>query len=102
MGESALRKPPVPRFTNGDLLLLSPAWLLSWLGEGFHYRAFRRAEHDGKADQRSVPALCRQFTELYALDLATAIEPDRRVFGDQPYGPRGGDRTSDVAIVSGP
>jgi len=38
---------PFLRLTNGDLLLLSPAWLLSWLGEGFHYRALRRAQEMG-------------------------------------------------------
>lgn len=93
---------PFLRLTNGDLLLLSPAWLLSWLGEGFHYRALRRAEHEGKETSARYLRFAGEFTELYALDLATAgvSEPDV-VFGEQPYGPNGGERTSDVAIVSG-
>ena len=96
---------PFLRFANGDLLLLSPPWLLSWLGEGFHYRALRHAAAQSTAQTSAqVPALCRaRSRELYALDLADRDpRPTVAVFGDQPYGPGGGDRTSDVAIVSGP
>jgi hypothetical protein len=92
---------PFLRFANGDLLLLSPPWLLSWLGEGFHYRALRHAQHIDSATSARYQRFAGQITELYALDLATAITPTVAVFGDQPYGPGGGDRTSDVAIVSG-
>jgi hypothetical protein len=93
---------PFLRFTNGDLLLLSPAWLLSWLGEGFHYRALRRAQQEGEDTSVKYQRFAGEITELYALDLANAAvaEPDE-VFGEQRYGRNGGERTSDVAVVSG-
>jgi hypothetical protein len=93
---------PFLRFTNGDLLLLSPAWLLSWLGEGFHYRALRRAQQAGSATSAKYQRFAGEITELYALDLAMAAltEPDA-VFGEQRYGRNDSERTSDVAIFSG-
>jgi hypothetical protein len=93
---------PFLRLTNGDLLLLSPTWLLSWLGEGFHYRVLRRAQQAGSATSEKYLRFSGEITELYALDLATAAtsEPDV-VIGEQPYGPNNSERTSDVAIVSG-
>jgi len=93
---------PFLRLTNGDLLLLSPAWLLSWLGEGFHYRALRRAQEMGPKTSGKYKRFAGEIVELYALDLADAgrAEADT-VFGEQRYGPNDGERTSDVAIVSG-
>ena len=93
---------PFLRLTNGDLLLLSPASLLSWLGEGFHYRALRRAQEIGPETSGKYQRFAGEIVELYALDLAHAgrAEGDT-VFGEQGYGPNDGERTSDVAIVSG-
>ena len=93
---------PFLRLTNGDLLLLSPTWLLSWLGEGFHYRVLRRAQQAGSATSEKYLRFAGEITELYALDLATAATSDPDLaFGEQPYGPNNSERTSDVAIVSG-
>ena len=36
---------PFLPLVGGDLLLLGRPWLLSWLGEGFHYRAMTHAQH---------------------------------------------------------
>lgn len=93
---------PFLRLTNGDLLLLSPAWLLSWLGEGFHYRALRRAQEMGPETSGKYQRFAGEIVELYALDLAHAGAAEAEtVFGKQRYGPDDGQRTSDVAIVSG-
>ena len=81
---------PFLRFANGDLLLLSPPWLLSWLGEGFHYRALRRAAARATAQTSAqVPALRRaRSRELDARDLAgRERRPTVAVLGDQPDGP---------------
>jgi hypothetical protein len=93
---------PFLRLTNGDVLLLSPAWLLSWLGEGFHYRALRRAQQAGSGTSAGYQRFAGEVTELYALDLAMAAvtNPDA-VLGEQRYGRNDSERTSDVAIVSG-
>jgi hypothetical protein len=93
---------PFLRLTDGDLLLLSPTWLLSWLGEGFHYRALRRAQELGEATSVKYQRFAGEITELYALDLANAgVADPGAVFGEQRYGRNDGDRTSDVAVVSG-
>lgn len=92
---------PFVRLTNGDLLLLSPAWLLSWLGEGFHYRALRGAQEMGPKTSGKYQRFAGEIVELYALDLAHAgLAEAETAFGEQRYGPNDGERTSDVAIVS--
>ena len=92
---------PFLRLTNGDLLLMSPSWLLSWLGEGFHYRVLRQAQAESKAFSAKYTRLAGEVVELYGLDLADAAvsEPDR-VFGEQAYGKNDSQRTSDVAVVA--
>ncbi len=93
---------PFLRLTDGGLLLLSPAWLLSWLGEGFHYRALRHAQDLGGKTSGKYQRFAGEIVELYALDLANAGLAQRNaVFGEQRYGPNSGERTSDVAVVSG-
>lgn len=91
---------PFLRLANGDLLLLSPAWLLSWLGEGFHYRALRQGQELGGKTSGKYLRFVGEITELYALDLANdAFTQADTVFGEQRYGPNDRERTSDVAIV---
>jgi len=93
---------PFLRFANGDLLLLGMPWLLSWLGEGFHYRALRHAQALGKAEVLRYSRFTGEVVERYALDLAyAAIDGHATVLGEQRYGKGGGKRTSDVAVVWG-
>jgi hypothetical protein len=92
---------PFLRLTSGDLLLLSPSWLLSWLGEGFHYRALRQAQREGSGVSAKYTRFAGEVVELYALDLAeAAVTAPDAVFGEQPYGRGDSERTSDVAVVS--
>ncbi|MGA9876886.1 MAG: hypothetical protein WBQ21_13880 [Solirubrobacteraceae bacterium] len=94
---------PFLRLTSGDLLLLSPPWMLSWLGEGFYYRALTYAQQsEGSSSSGKYTRFAGEVVERYALDLAEAAAPlNVRVIGDQAYGKGGGRLTSDVAVVSG-
>jgi hypothetical protein len=97
------KQTPFLRLVNGDLLLLSPPWLLSWLGEGFHYRAMIHAQRSVGAEMSGkYTSFAGEVVERYALDLAEAAAPHSvRVMGEQTYGKGGGKRTSDVALVYG-
>lgn len=87
---------------DGGLLLLSQSLLLSWLGEGFHYRALTYAQREGPQVSAKYTRLAGEVVERYALDLAeAAIAAPARVLGAQPYGRGGGSATSDVAVVDG-
>jgi hypothetical protein len=94
---------PFLRLISGDLLLLAPPWLLSWLGEGFHYRAMTHAQRsEGAEISGKYTRFAGEVVERYALDLVEAAAPTSvRVMGEQTYGKGGGRRTSDVAIVCG-
>jgi hypothetical protein len=94
---------------GGGLLLLGRPWMLSWLGEGLHYRAMRVAQAEdtarsgGRSDHvQRYTAYAGQVFEAYCLRLAKdAINPPALVMGEQAYGKGGGGKTSDVAIVLG-
>lgn len=88
---------------NDDLLLLAPPWLLSWVGEGFHYRALTHAQSLSSALSAKYTRFVGKVVETYALDIATtATDPSAAaVHGEQSYGPGGGARTTDVAIIDG-
>ncbi len=93
---------PFLRFGNGDLLLLGMPWALSWLGEGFHYRALRHAQAQGQAEVLRYSRFMGEVVERYALDLAhAAMDSHATVLGEQRYGKGGGKRTSDIAVVWG-
>jgi len=93
---------PFLRFANGDLLLLGMPWALSWLGEGFHYRALRHAQAQGQAEVLRYSRFMGEVVERYALDLAhAAMDSHATVLGEQRYGKGGGKRTSDIAVVWG-
>jgi hypothetical protein len=93
---------PFLRFSGGDLLLLGAPWMLSWLGEGFHYRALTHAQSLGSEVSGRYSRFVGEVVERYALELANAaIDPHATVLGEQRYGKGGGQRTSDVAVVWG-
>jgi hypothetical protein len=94
---------PFLRLGGGDLLLLSRAWLLSWLGEGFHYRAMTHAQQMTPPQTLRYTTYVGEVVERYALDLAEdTFSAPQQVFGEQPYRSRDGDAfTSDVAVSSG-
>jgi hypothetical protein len=94
---------------GGGLLLLGRPWMLSWLGEGFHYRAMRVAQHEdtartaGRTDHvQRYTAYAGQVFEAYCLRLARdAMGGTTLVVGERQYGKGGGQKTSDVAILVG-
>ena len=94
---------PFLRLADGRLLLMAPPWLLSWVGEGFHYRALTYAQREcGKTTSGKYTTFAGEVVERYALDLAEATAPQSvRVLGEQSYGKKGKKLTSDVAIVTG-
>jgi hypothetical protein len=93
---------PLLRLDDGDVLLLGSSWLLSWLGEGFHYRLMTRAQEEGRDELLRYTRFAGEITERYALNLTEAAAPPHvRVLGDQPYRLNGDQRTSDVAMVWG-
>ncbi len=100
---------PFLRLAGGGLLLLGRPWILSWLGEGFHYRAMRQAQADDSNRQgdrkdhvQRYTAYAGQVFERYCLDLASgAVPASSRVLGEQTYGKGDGKKTSDVAVIGG-
>jgi hypothetical protein len=92
---------PFLRLANGDLLLLAPAWLLSWVGEGFHYRALTHAQTLSPALSAKYTRFVGKIAETYALDIAATATATSglSVHGEQSYGRDGGARTTDVAIL---
>lgn len=91
------------RLASGDLLLLGRPWLLSWLGEGFHYRAMTHGQQLKPPQVLKYTTYVGEVVERYALELAEAtFAAPVRVFGEQPYRSTDGDAyTSDVAVASG-
>jgi hypothetical protein len=101
---------PFLRLTDdGGLVLLGRPWILSWLGEGFHYRAMRVAQAEdaaqsgGRTDHvQRYTAFAGQVFEQYCLRLAReGVPPPAVVMGEQRYGRGGGQKTSDVAVAIG-
>jgi hypothetical protein len=103
---------PFLRFDDGSLVLLSARALLSWLGEGFHYRLLDSAQRRASAARstkisRQYTALAGNLLEIYSLALVRSVHPgDRpagagRVYGEQPYGKKGSQMTSDIAVDLG-
>jgi hypothetical protein len=92
---------------SSGLLLLGRPWMLSWLSEGFHYRAMRVAQAedaaaaDGRTDHvQRYTAYAGQVFEAYCLGLARGGVPEPAlVMGEQKYGKGGGQKTSDVAVL---
>ena len=93
---------------SAGLLLLGRPWMLSWLSEGFHYRAMRAAQAadaaaaDGRTDHvQRYTAYAGQVFEAYCLCLARDGVPEPAlVMGEQRYGKGGGQKTSDIAVLT--
>jgi hypothetical protein len=100
---------PYLRLNDGGLLLLGRPWMLSWLGEGFHYRAMKMAQADDASEARGRTDHVQNYTaytghvfEQYCLRHARAALGDRStVLGEQAYGQHLDKLTSDVAVLSG-
>jgi hypothetical protein len=94
---------------GGGLLLLGRPWLLSWLGEGFHYRAMRIAQSEdaekagGRDDHvQRYTAFAGQAFEVYCLSLARDYAPQPAiVLGEQSYGKGAGRRRATSRSPSG-
>jgi hypothetical protein len=99
---------PFLRLADGRWLLTSPRAIDSWLGEGFYYRALESAQRRGRDIVNRFFTFFGKLVESYCLDVAGSVYGGARpigggrVHGEQPYGPHGGKRTSDVAIDLGP
>ena len=48
---------PFLRLANNDIVLLAPPWLLSWMGEGFHYRALTKRNATAQSSAHATRAL---------------------------------------------
>jgi hypothetical protein len=101
---------PFLRLQNeAGLLLLGRPFALSWLTDGFHYRAMRvaQAEDAAAADSRTDhvqrnTAYLGQVFETYCLNVARdSLGSSATVVGEQRYGKGGGQKTSDVAVLAG-
>ena len=95
---------PFLRLANNDIILLAPPWLLSWMGEGFHYRALTQAQRHGPELSASYTRFAGHVLERFALDIAETATAgsDAVVHSEHPYGPGSSKRTTDVAVAIGP
>lgn len=100
---------PFLEVSSGQLVLISPRAIASWLGEGFYYRLLDSAQKRNADDPRTSRAYLKYVGKLYerwALDVARSVYPGERppgggrVYGEQAYGSN--QLTSDVAIDLGP
>lgn len=92
------KKRPFLRCENGDLILLSPRFLVSWLTEGFHFRALDVAQSKGKGGRLNTFA--GELYERYCVNLSRSVHkglPGVEVHGDMSYR-RGGGKTCDVLV----
>jgi hypothetical protein len=100
---------PYLPLTDGGLLLLGRPWMLSWLGEGFYYRAMKMAQADDATEAEGRSNHVQNYTaytghvfEQYCLRHARAALGQRStVLGEQAYGQHLDKLTSDVAVLVG-
>lgn len=104
------QKWPYLRLKNEQgLMLLSRPWALSWLSEGFYYRALDSARDDDTEEKDGHNRHVQNFTSFWGkgyekrcLDLADhSLSEHGLVLGEQRYGRGGGMKTSDIALVQG-
>jgi hypothetical protein len=99
---------PLVRLADDSLILSSPRAILSWLGEGFHFRLQEAAQRRGRKTSHAYTAFAGRLLETYALELMESVHPGvrpagaGRVLPEQPYGRGGGSKTSDIAVDLGP
>ena len=100
-------KRPFLELSTGQLVLISPRAIASWLGDGFYYRLLDSAQRRNEVDPRTSRAYLKYVGKLYerwAMGLVKSVYDGKRpagggrVFGEQAYGGR---LTSDVAIDLG-
>jgi hypothetical protein len=100
---------PFLELSSGQLALLSPRSIITWLGDGFYYRLLDAAQRRNTPNQQVSLAYTEfvgDLLENWALELVRSVySGDRppgggRVYGEQPYGE--GQLTPDVAIDLGP
>ncbi len=94
-----LKSRPFLRCGNGDLILLSPRFIESWLSEGFHHRALNLARKKNVAPR--YMAFAGRLYESHCVDLAQdahAGMPGVRVHGDRLYARGKTGKTCDVAV----
>lgn len=98
---------PFLELTSGQLALISPRSIITWLGDGFYYRLLESAQRRNPPDRSMSLAFTRfvgDLLEEWALELVRSVySGDRplgggRVHGEQPYD---GQLTPDVAIDLG-
>jgi hypothetical protein len=99
---------PFLELSSGQLALISPRSIITWLGAGFYYRLLDAAQRRNAPEHEMSLAYTQFVGELleeWALELVrSAYAGDRpagggRVYGEQPYG--NGQLTPDVAIDLG-
>jgi hypothetical protein len=103
---------PFLRTPDDGLIALSPRAIQAWLSDGFHYRLLDAAQRRARGDKRRkishrYTAYSGELLEEYVLELTQSVYPGERppgggrVHGEQRYGRRGQEKTSDVAIDLG-
>jgi hypothetical protein len=99
---------PFIELSSGQLLLISPRSIISWLGDGFYYRLLDSARRRNVSDSRTSVAYTKYVGDLmegWAVDLVRSVYAGARppgsglVYGEQAYG--GNQLTPDVAIDLG-
>jgi hypothetical protein len=100
---------PFLELSSGQLALISPRSLITWLGDGFYYRlldAAQRRNRPGREMSLAYTEFVGELLEEWALELVRSVYSDDRpagggrVYGEQRYG--NGLLTPDVAIDLGP
>jgi hypothetical protein len=97
---------PFLRLADGRFLLWSPRTIISWLTDGFYYRALDAARGAGRREQ--FLTFWGYLVEQYARQLLEEVYPEPRpvgsgrVYGEQVYGSRRRRRrTPDIAVEFG-
>jgi hypothetical protein len=99
---------PFLELSSGQLVLISPRSIISWLGDGFYYRLLEAAQRRNTPEREMSLAyteLVGELLEEWALELVRSVYAGERppgggrVFGEQRYGDNL--LTPDVAIDFG-
>ncbi len=99
---------PLLELSSGQLAVISPRSIITWLGDGFYYRLLEAAQRRNTPEREMSLAYTEfvgELLEKWALDLVRSAYPGERppgggcVFGEQPYG--NNLLTPDVAIDLG-
>ena len=97
---------PFLRLADGRFVLWSPRAIISWLTDGFYFRALAAARSVGRRDH--FHTFWGYLVEQYARQVLEEVYPGPRLpgsgrtFGEQRYGRRKHKRSPDIAIEFGP